>query len=56
VILGPKNSAPFAGDTAPIPQKVRSMLRQNTHKSLMDRVFPRAGRIGFAAKARDAYS
>jgi hypothetical protein len=56
VILGPKNSASFAGDTARIPQKVRSMLRQNTDKLLMDRVFPRANRIRFAAKARDAHS
>jgi hypothetical protein len=39
VILGLKDSASFAGDTAPIPKKVRSNLQQNTHKLLMDGVF-----------------
>jgi hypothetical protein len=52
VILRPKNSASFAGDTAPIPQKLRSNLQQNTHKLLMDGVFPRESRIRFAAKTR----
>src|ERR1019366_5130127 len=50
VILRPKNSASFAGDTAPIPQKPRSNLQQNTHKLLMDGVFPRESRIRFVAK------
>jgi hypothetical protein len=56
VILGPKNSASFAGDTAPIPQKARSNLRQNTHKLLMDGVFRLANRIGGASKMRTANS
>jgi hypothetical protein len=50
VILGPKNSASFAGDTAPIPQKARPNLRQNTQKLLTEGVFRLANRIGGASK------
>jgi hypothetical protein len=56
VILRAKNSASFAGDTAPIPQKLRSNPQQNTHKLLMDGVFPRESQIRFAANTRYANS
>src|ERR1700689_4008521 len=54
VILGLKNNASFAGDTAPIPRKRRSNRRQNTHKLLMEGIFPRTDPIGVAAKIRRA--
>src|ERR1700677_2641383 len=54
VIPGLRNNASFAGDTAPIPRKRRSNLRQNTHKLLMEGIFPRTDRIGVAAKIRHA--
>jgi hypothetical protein len=52
VILGLKNSASFAGDTAPIPQKLRSNLQQNTYNLLMEGVFRRPNRFRVAVKIR----
>jgi hypothetical protein len=56
VILGLKNSASFACDTARRPQRAHANLEQNTEKSLMDGVFLRAGRGHFAAGKRHGSS
>src|ERR1700677_4072312 len=50
VIPGLRNNASFAGDTPPIPRKRRSNRRQNTHKLLMEGIFPRTDRARLAAK------
>jgi hypothetical protein len=56
VILGLKNSASFADDTARRPQGVHTNLEQNTEKSLMGGVFLPAGRSHVAAGIRRASS
>jgi hypothetical protein len=54
LILGLKNSASFADDTARRPQRMHANLGQNTEKSLMDGVFLRAARGHVAAGVRRA--